>query len=334
MSSKFEYVRLKLDKARRLKKEGRLVDAQNELLEGLEADPHNKYLLNSLADTYFRQRQLTQAAAIADELLKIEPENYQALLTVGNILFEKKRFEDALGYYENALRVKEEQYVLSRIIRTCVQLKKYTEAKGYIDRILEKEPENVTYLKYLATIYKKTKRQPDALAIFEKIIKLSPQDAHAYKEYLGLKTREKPVEKVVEEINQVMHVPGISGNPHLHDLQGDNLKKLKKYEEAIKEYEKGLCLADNASYFKSKIGFCYSKMGDYPKAVEMLSPLFIQKPSDFYIKTALESAYRKLNNIEGFYQDIQAAIEKHPQEKKLWGFSRKIEKELALKNQA
>ena len=72
-------------------------------------------------------------------------------------------------------------------------------------------------------------------------------------------------------------------------------------------------------------------MRDYPKAVEMLSPLFIQKPSDFYIKTALESAYRKSNNIEGFYQDIQAAIEKNPQEKKLWGFSRKIEKELALR---
>ena len=317
-----------MDKARRLKKEGRLTDAQNELLEGLEAEPHNRYLLNSLADTYFRQKQLTQAAAIVDELLKIEPENYQALLMVGNILFEKGRFEDALGYYENALKVKEENYVLSKIVRSCIQLKRYPEAKGYIERVLGKDPENLAFLKYLALIYKRTKRHQDALNIFEKIIKISPQDSHAYKEYLRLKTREKPVEKVVEEINQVMKVSSISENAHLHDLQGDNLKRLKEYEEAIKEYEKGLHLAGNASYFKSKIGFCYSRMGNYLKAVEMLSPLFIQKPSDYYIKAALESAYRKLNNVEGFYQDIQTAIEKHPQLKNLWGLSRKIEKEL------
>ena len=134
---------------------------------------------------------------------------------------------------------------------------------------------------------------------------------------------------MIEEIDQVMKVSSISENAQLHDLQGDNLKKLKKYEEAIKEYEKGLQLASNVSYFKSKIGFCYSKMGNYLKAVEILSPLFIQKPSDFYIKKALESAYRKSNNVEGFYQDIQAAMEKHPKLKPLWGLSRKIEKELA-----
>jgi len=331
MSSRFQFIRLKLDKARRLKREGRLTDAQAELLEGLEAEPHNKYLLNSLADVYFQQKQLTQAAAIADELLKIEPENYQALTTVGNILFEMRRFEDALGYYENALKVKEENYVLLKIVRTCIQLRKYPEAKGYIERVLGKDPKNLAFLKYLAIIYKKTKRYQDALSIFEKIIKISPQDSHAYKEYLRLRTREKPVEKVVEEINQVMKVSIISENAHLHDLQGDNLKKLKMYEEAIKEYEKGLKLADNASYFKGKIGFCYLRMGNYLKAVEMLSPLFIQEPSNYYIKTALESAYRKLNSLEGFYQDIQSAIEKHPQLKSLWGFSRKIEKELALR---
>ena len=175
MSSRFQFIRLKLDKARRLKSEGRLTDAQAELLEGLEAEPHNKYLLNSLADTYFRQKQLTQAAAIADELLKLEPENYHALTMVGNILFEMKRFEDALEYYENALKIKEEQYLLSKIVRACIQLKKYSEARAYIDRVLEREPDNLTFLKYLANVYKKTKNHQDALNIFGKIIKISPK---------------------------------------------------------------------------------------------------------------------------------------------------------------
>lgn len=331
MSSKFEFIRLKLDKARRLKKEGRLTDAQNELMEGLEAEPHNKYLLNSLADVYFQQKQLTQAAAIADELLRIEPENYQALVMVGNILYEKQRFQDALEYYENALKVKEEQYVLSKVVRTCIQLKKYAEAKSYSERVLEKEPENVTFLKYLALIHKRAGNHHDALTVFEKIIALSPQDAHAYKEYIRLKTREKPVERAVEEIDQVMKVPRLSDNAYLHDLQGDNLKKLKRYEEAIEEYEEGLQIASDPFYFKCKIGFCYSKMGNYSNAVEILSPLFIQKPSDYYVKAALESACRKLNKVEGFYQTIQAAMQKHPQQKSLWGLSRKIEKELAQK---
>jgi tetratricopeptide (TPR) repeat protein len=329
MSSKFQFIRLKLDKARRLKKEGRLTDAQSELLEGLEVEPHNKYLLNSLAGTYFHQKQFTQAAAIADEILKLEPADYYALTMVGNILFEKKRFEDALEYYENALKVKEDKFLLSKIVRTCIQLKKYSEAEAYINRVLEKEPDDLTFLKYLANIYKKTKKHQDALDVFEKIIRISPKEPYAYKEYIRLKTREKPVEKVVEEIDQVMNVSSVSENAQLHDFQGDNLKKLKKYEEAIKEYEKGLQLAANVPYYKSKIGFCYSRMEDYPKAIETLSPLFIQKPSDFFIRKALESAYRKSNNVEGFYQDLKTAMEKHPQFKKLWGLFRKIEKELA-----
>ena len=122
MSSKFQFIRLKLDKARRLKKEGRLTDAQSELLEGLEVEPHNKYLLNSLAGTYFHQKQFTQAAAIADEILKLEPADYYALTMVGNILFEKKRFEDALEYYENALKVKEDKFLLSNPISFLVKL--------------------------------------------------------------------------------------------------------------------------------------------------------------------------------------------------------------------
>ena len=148
------------------------------------------------------------------------------------------------------------------------------------------------------------------------------------KEYIEVKTIDKSPEEIVKELDAILKVPSNSENVHMRLFQAGTLKKLGRFNEALEHYKIALNRSPGDIYTLKQAGFCYIKMGFFKEAISTLKEAFLNDPSDYYVKTSLTSAYKQTGDLEEFVKLIEEAIKKHPGEKKLWGFKKKILKQI------
>jgi len=85
--------------------EGALTEAIREYQLGLELDPENVNLLNSLGVAYVKFNRSAKAAACFERVLALEPDNFMALFNLGSTWLTMGRDDLALGYLERGLLV-------------------------------------------------------------------------------------------------------------------------------------------------------------------------------------------------------------------------------------
>lgn len=83
--------------------EGDMNGAVREYLLGLELDPPNVNLLNSLGVAYVRLDRLKSAISCFERTLEVEADNYMALFNLGSAWLTYARDDLAVGFFERAL---------------------------------------------------------------------------------------------------------------------------------------------------------------------------------------------------------------------------------------
>ena len=324
----YQYIQTKLRIINDLKRKRNLKEAVEELTRAMEDFPQEPLLKIELADCLRLQGKSGEAEALALDALEELPANLNAHKVLGSIYLEEKSYDKALDHFEAANRIKRTGYVTSRIIKTLIGLEGFEEAKDLIREELIENPDNLSILRYKAQLLAREEAYQEAADLYQKIYNLNPEDDFSYKELLRLRSKGREPTEVRSEIKTILRVSKAANNPHLHSELGLNLKKAGKYEEAIAEFENALALSPNDSFILSHLGYCYSKLDMPLKVVETLSAPFIENPKDFYIRSSLMAAVKKEGCWEEFKRIVQKAIERHPQERSLWGLLKKTEKEL------
>ena len=323
----YEYVKTKLRIVRDLKKKD-IKGAIEELTGAMEDFPHEPLLRIEFADCLRLDGNSEEAKAIALDVLEKSPANPNVHTVLGNIYLEDGLYEKALDHFEAAYRIKKTGYLTSRIIRTLIDLERFEDAKDLIRQELIEDPDNLRILKAKARILAREGAHQEAADVYRKIYDLDPEDAFSYKELLRLKSKNREPEDVSREFKKILKVSKAAGNPHLHSELGLNLKRAGKHKEAIVEFQNALSLDPDNNFVRSHLGFCYAKLKMPLKVVETLSVPFIENPKDVYVKSSLMAAVKKLGNWEEFKKTIQKAMDRHPNEKTLWGLLKKTDKEL------
>jgi tetratricopeptide (TPR) repeat protein len=319
-----DYINTKLDLAFKLKEIGDYTGAEEELIEGLNIASDNNLLLTSLADLYSRQDRLDEAFSIADQVLSREINNQRALIIKGDISLKRRKYRDAIDYFRNAIRSGENSYIYKRLIQSLMKNNQFTEALDVCHQSLIKSPQDLKILTLLARCYKKLKFYKEAKELYEKLVSKCPEDKFLYKEYIEVKSVDKPPEELVKELDSILKVSSVSGNVHLRLLLAGTLKGTGNFEEAIKHYRIALETMPGDIYILKQLGFCYMKMRNFTDAISVLRSVFLSDPGDYYVKTSLISACKKTGEIESFIKLIEETIKKHPSEKKLWGLKKKM----------
>jgi len=85
--------------------EGDMTGAVREYRLGLELDPQNVNLLNSLGVAYVRLNRSKAAIDCFERALKVEEDNYMALFNLGSAWLTCERDDLAVGFFEKALAV-------------------------------------------------------------------------------------------------------------------------------------------------------------------------------------------------------------------------------------
>jgi tetratricopeptide (TPR) repeat protein len=171
--------------------EGDIVRAVKEYRKGLELEPGNTNLLNSLGEAYAQMSKTKKARSFFESIIQSDPKHYMALFNLGVTYLTTGEDEQAIGYFEKALAVSKHTAEANQRDDLLLQLGKlYCRAGRYKKALKLLEKEKITaeagsmtpgkaLLRYLGEAYKETGNHKKAMIALQHAISYNPHDAYA-----------------------------------------------------------------------------------------------------------------------------------------------------------
>lgn len=249
------------------------------------AEEENKELydkfgaMSILAETYIAMQEYERAADKCDRILRMDPKYYPAYLLRQEACFKMRRAQQVVDDYYRAIEIYPSFYKPYLLAAKVFFLySQYQDAKGVIDRAREAQVEFSDDLKLLEVKILRNLAQTDeergqALEILKKLSEevqpketdiedLSEIDYETALLYWDNRSMDLAIRYVKKAIAQ-----NPSRNQYLM-IQGDMLRDLKKFEEALKSYQAARSDYGNTPGYFHSVGCCYSGMGNSEKMVE------------------------------------------------------------------
>ena len=126
------------------------------------------------------QGKLIEAEQKYLELLKNEPQNSDALNMLGVLNYQSNRFNEAIDYIIKALKIREDVYYYECLGAVYLDIREYEVAKNTFERACELNPENAENWFNLATALKGLRRFEDAENFYKKAVEINPKLSIAY----------------------------------------------------------------------------------------------------------------------------------------------------------
>jgi tetratricopeptide (TPR) repeat protein len=157
------------------------------------------------------------------------------------VLIQQKRYLEAEDILRTGIVKAQDNKILQPVLaETLIKLNKFNEANSYLERLLEKYPNDLNTIMQAASAYQEAKNFQKSDMLFEKAIKMDNENVMLLNNY-----------------SYSLAVRGV------------------KLEYALKLIKKALQKEPNNGYYLDTIGWIYYKMGDY-----RLAKKFIQKSID------------------------------------------------------
>ena len=239
--------------------------AMRDMLAAIQLDPGNASYLLTLSDIYLSMGLLDNCAESLNKALELDPENTESMLKLSEIHLIRKNYREAIENADKAIVVDKSNplpyfikgYIFAEAGDTVNAIKNYLEAIDrnqeyydaymqlgliystvgnriaidYFNNALNIDPQSIEAIYALAMFYQQAGDAENAIAAYNKLILLDPQNVYA---------------------NYNL------GYVHLV-LMGD-------FEQAIDFFDKALALKPD--YFEAiyNLGYCYELLGDYDMA--------------------------------------------------------------------
>ena len=288
------------DRGMAYKQEGRLSEAIAEFERAIESNPDDHFALSHLAHISLQQGKLEESSRFIDRALKVNPANPFAHGIRGEILFKEDNMGEAATVFEEVLNLKPDDiYAHSKLGVIYRKQGRIKEAMSILNRGLEINPENPSLHHALGDVYAQLGKDEEAIAEYQKAVDLDPEDEYAFRGLLSSKVKGRDTKSIISQLQKILKIPSRRQNAHLHALLARYLKQEKQYEAAAAEFRKSVKLQPRSLYFQIQLAFCYSKLGQYPRVIELLEPIHTNVRSrDVLITKALAKAYAGVGRIE------------------------------------
>ena len=269
---------------------------------------------------FSKNRKYNEAYSLLSEALGIYPDNNFLKKYEIYLLFKIKKIEKAKEIGEKIFN----EYLNDEFFNYyyLLVLENYDKEllKNYIEKILMLQPDFKPdfYKSLLKIILRNFPKNADYF------LKKLPENIQ--KDNIKLKFQNMPVKKAIEEIENLMILPSYNNDFELNLLLASLYKKVKRYNDALKIYEKLLPVAKDETFIYKMIGYIYYNLKNYKKAKEYLNEVFIKNPDDVILIKTIYRIYEKEKDFEGFKNLIENVISKYPDYKKLYGYLKKAEK--------
>lgn len=237
--------------------------------------------------------------------------------------FMQAVIENAAGRHENAVSDLQDALskdttassILLELANTSLMLNDVKGAERWLNRILQKDPDNLKAKSMLARIYASTNRDMEALSLLESVLKAATDDKEALFMAGMVYARERDYARAIDVFKRLADMPGkeaVTANYYLAFFY----KELKDYSNAIQCLEKILDNNPAAASVHLALGSIYEAMFEAEKAITEYKAYLSMEPDDTRVKEQIVRILLQLGKkqeaiayLEELKQDPKAVIQ-------------------------
>ncbi len=149
--------------------------------DAVEFNPHNIWYKILLANILQNKAMIDKACEVYDNILKDYPDRHEFLYFQANLYNSVEKWKSALNVYDRIEKtVGITEGVSFEKYKLYLKLGNKSKAKKEIYKLIKEFPEKTDYLGLLAELYISTDDESKALNIFDRMLKLNPDNGFVY----------------------------------------------------------------------------------------------------------------------------------------------------------
>ncbi len=227
---------------------GRLIEAETQLMAHLRANPDDLSAAHLLAEAFLRQDRLDEAESLFAYVLEREPGQDATRFNYARALFRRQAAADALGQMRRLLATDPNNSAYRNLMAACLALAgRHDEALVLYEGLLADFPNDPRIWLNKGHALRTIRRSDDAVAAYRRAIDLAPQFGEAYSSLADLKTAPLTGDDAAAMAAQLDRADlEDSDRLHLHSALGKALEDRGAHERAFTHYAKSAKSADRA----------------------------------------------------------------------------------------
>ncbi len=261
------------------------------------------FALYDIALMLFQENSDDSARIFNSMALYLTPDMAEAKLLMANIAARNKQIDKAVKYY-TSIKEGNNLYTISR--------------------------------RYAADVLSEEKRYEEAINILKEIVD-KYQDINAQIMIGDLLRQDKKYKESIKEYNKAFNMIGKKFPDkywHLYYSRGISYERLKKWEQAEKDFKKALEYQPNNPYVLNYLGYSWADQNiNLEQALEMIEKAAKQAPNDAYIIDSLGWVMYKMGKYKDAIPPLEKAVELSPYDPVIndhlgdayWRIGRKLE---------
>jgi len=230
------------------------------------------------ASEFYRVREIGKAIEQYERAMSLDPKLVEAYHGLAHIyLVETQEFDKALALYEQARAIDpKDVYSKTALAYAYSVVGRYQESVNeYVDAA-KLASENADVFLNLGYVYEKMQMDLAALNSYRRALELTPDDP-----------------RPAQALAQICY-------------------RAELYDQAISSFEVVRARGSASQYVLSTLGYCYLKVGAYPKAELLFLAVLQQNPQDFAARANLATVYRSMEQYGKAVEQYEALVAQSP----------------------
>ena len=272
--------------------EGDLVRAVKEYKKGLEIEPANTNLLNSLGEAYARMNKPQKARPFFEKILRLDPKHYMGVFNLGITYLTTGEDEQAIRYFEKTLLASKGKRETKQSYDLLLQLSKLYCRTGRYNKViilLEKEkimseesskaPGREALLRYLGEAYLGKGEKNKAILVLQRAVRYNPHDAYSLSMLGELYAEQKQGDEIALSLCE--QAVGIDDSQWRHWYRLARVRyKMEEYVPALEALKECLHRERKNVNAMNLAGQVYVKLGIKSKATGMFQKVLKIAPGN------------------------------------------------------
>jgi tetratricopeptide (TPR) repeat protein len=288
-------------------KQGDIAKTVAAFKKSIELDPQQVASHLALAELYELQKSTAAAIQQYQACVQLDPRNPAFYSRLGHLYFENHKWDEAAEQFESARKLEPQDatnfYYLARIAEEREQ---WVSAGQLVEEAyrLSHDAQFLPLLAYYLTMQHRTR---DAITWLEKARESDPKNANVLL-FLGMDYIELDKPAKAREILE-LGVQAHPADPQLHFQLGIAYDRLRRFDDAVKEFQTVLKLDSRNAAAMNYLGYSYAERGiNLPEAEAYVSRALKLDPDNGAYWDSLGWIRYKLKRYAEAAEDLERAV--------------------------